>query len=257
MKTPHCRILLTDADPVSRKTIACTLQKAFPEIKEITETGSMAEATAAFGNSTPDIMLLDVELPDGNGFDLLKLLHDRKVQVIIVTAYDRYALEAIKASVLDYVLKPVNPEECRLAVCKALERLQEPELQKQEVAALVSKMHHHLTIRKVKVPTLQGFLLADVDTLIRCEASDNYTILFFNNDTTQTVSRTLGEYEAELRDYGFVRIHHKHLVNIRQVTEYQKGKNGGYVVMQDRKMLEVSARKKESLMHAFRNRHFD
>jgi two-component system LytT family response regulator len=112
-----------------------------------------------------------------------------------------------------------------------------------------------MIVRKIKLPTLHGFVLADIDDITRCEATDNYTILYFSKEGPKTVSRTLATYEEELREYGFVRIHHKYLINIRQVAEYNKGKSGGgYVIMKDKVVLQVSVRKKEQLLYAFHSR---
>lgn len=253
MKTTTHPILVIDSDPAAAGRTLSLLQQYFPGLCLAGHVQSLAAAEQFLLAIRPDIILLDIELPDGNGFEFLQQHEDLHAGIIITTSNEQHAFKAIKASVLDYILKPVAEPELIRALNKALAHCHSETGREKDIAGQLSRLRDQLLVRKIKVPTVKGFLLADVDNLIRCEASDNYTTLFFNNTLPQTVSRTLGDYEAELRDYGFIRIHHKHLINIRQVTEYQKGKSGGgYVVMQDRKMLEVSVRKKEVLMHAIR-----
>jgi two-component system LytT family response regulator len=255
MSTHFFNAFIIDDDDNSRRFINHLLQQSFPEINVTGEAGNIADAAALLSESIPDIIFLDVELPDGSAFDLLRQYPALRSQVILVTAFDHYAIRAVKASVMDYVLKPVNDNEFREAVHKALAKCKDKGGQLNDFSELLARFHNQMIIRKIKVPTLNGFILADIDDIIRCEAADNYTVLFFSKEASKTVSRTLATYEEELRDYGFVRIHHKHLINIRQVVEYNKGKSGGgYVVMRDKAVLEVSVRKKEQLLHAFQNR---
>lgn len=255
MSTHTYKAVIIDDNDHSRHIISRLLQESFPGISIAGQAGTVADAVALLSETIPDIIFLDVELPDGSGFDILRHYPSLPAQVILVTAFDHYALKAIKASVIDYVLKPVSDREFTDAVQKALVRCRDKDRQANDFSDLLSRFHNQLTIRKIKIPTLNGFALADIDDIIRCEATDNYTILFFGKDSPKTVSRTLGTYEEELRDYGFVRIHHKHLINICQVAEYNKGKSGGgYVVMKDKVVLEVSVRKKDQLIHAFHSR---
>jgi two-component system LytT family response regulator len=255
MNTHFFNAFIIDDDEHSRHIISHLLQESFPEVTITGEVGTVADAVALLSETVPDIIFLDVELPDGSGFDILRQYSTLKSQVILVTAFDHYAIKAVKASVIDYVLKPVNENEFGVAVRKALEKCRDKGNQVNDFSELLTRFHNQLTIRKIKVPTLNGFILADIDDIIRCEATDNYTVLFFNKDAPKTVSRTLATYEEDLKEYGFIRIHHKHLINIRQVSEYNKGKSGGgYVVMKDKVVLEVSVRKKDQLLHAFHSR---
>ncbi len=249
--------IIIDDDDHSRRLIGHLLQQSFPEINIIGQAGTITEASDLLAEHVPDILFLDVELPDGSAFDLLRQHPALRSQIILVTAFDHYAIRAVKASVMDYVLKPVNDNELKEAVQKALARCRDKSGQgnDHDFSELLARLHNQMIIRKIKVPTLNGFILADIDDIIRCEATDNYTVLFFNKEAPKTVSRTLATYEEELKEYGFVRIHHKHLINIRQVAEYNKGKSGGgYVVMKDKVVLEVSVRKKDQLLHAFQGR---
>jgi two-component system LytT family response regulator len=255
MNTQFYNGFIIDDDDHSRQITRHLLAESFPEINISGQAGTVADAIQLLSETVPDIIFLDVELPDGSGFDILRQYPSLSAQVILITGFDHYAIKAIKASVIDYVLKPVNDKEFGEAVHKALVKCKDKGNQMNDFSELLARFHSQMIVRKIKVPTLHGFTLADIDDIIRCEATDNYTVLFFNKEAPKTVSRTLATYEEELKEYGFVRIHHKHLINIRQVSEYNKGKSGGgYVVMKDKVVLEVSVRKKDQLLHAFHSR---
>jgi two-component system, LytTR family, response regulator len=255
MSTHSYNAFIIDDDEHSRHIIGHLLKKFFSGIHVKGQAGTVADTVQLLSETEPDIIFLDVELPDGSGFDILRQFPSLSAQVILISAFDHYAMKAIKASVLDYVLKPVNEKEFEEAVHKAMAKCMDRGSQVNDFSELLARIQSQMIIRKIKVPTLHGFILADIDDIIRCEATDNYTVLFFNKEAPKTVSRTLSVYEEELKEYGFIRIHHKHLINIRQVAEYNKGKSGGgYVVMKDKVVLEVSVRKKDQLLHAFHTR---
>lgn len=255
MSTHIYNCFIIDDDEHSKQFLLHLIKASFPELHVIGQAGTVADAVTLLSETVPDIIFLDVELPDGTGFDILRQHISLSSQVILITAFDQYALKAIKASVIDYVLKPVNENEFRSAVQKALTKCRDNDKPVNDFSELLTRFHNQMIVRKIKLPTLHGFILADIDDITRCEATDNYTILYFDKQGPKTVSRTLATYEEELKDYGFIRIHHKHLINIRQVAEYNKGKiGGGYVVMKDKVVLQVSVRKKDQLLHAFHSR---
>jgi len=255
MSTYSYKAMIVDDDEHSRQIIKHLLGRYFPAITLCGVADSVTEALPLVPALDPDILFLDVELPDGTGFDFLRHYPATEAQVILITAFDHYALKAIKASVIDYVLKPVSEMEFTAAVKKAMNRCRHEPAAIDDLSVLLDSLQSQLSVRKLRLPTMNGFVLADIDDLIRCEATDNYTALYFAESGMKTVSRTLATFEEELKVYGFIRIHHKHLINIRQVTEYHKGKSGGgYVIMKDKALLEVSVRRKEQLMHAFQNK---
>lgn len=245
-----CKAVIIDDETDGRNVVALLLKELFPEVLLAGEAGNVADGLGLIRTTKPDLIFLDVEMPDGNAFDLLSSCHGLQAQVILVTAFDTYAVKAIKASVLDYLLKPVNRNELREAVNKALARKKHEQLT--DLPALLMSMQQHLMIRKIRIPTLSGFSLATVDDILRCEAAGNYTTIVFTDASRITACRTLAGYEEELKGYGFIRIHHKHLINGSRVVEYNRGKKGGgYVTLQGGETLEVSARKKTDLLNAF------
>jgi two-component system, LytTR family, response regulator len=246
---PPLKIVIIDDEADGRNIIALLLEQHFPFLQLNGVAENVAEGLKLIREVKPDLIFLDVEMPDGTGFDLLSACNGLQPQVILVTAYNHYALTAIKASVLDYLLKPVNREEFVVAVNKALNKYRQED--KTDLSVLLESVNRHLKVRKVRIPTLSGFSLVNADDIVRCEASGNYTIISFADQTKIIASQALGEYEAELKSYGFVRIHHKHLININKVLEYNKGKaGGGFVTLTGREVLEVSARKKADFLYA-------
>ncbi|WP_118976042.1 LytR/AlgR family response regulator transcription factor [Taibaiella koreensis] len=244
------KVAVIDDEADGRNIICLLLEQHFPDLRLCGVAENVAQGTALIRSVQPDLIFLDVEMPDGTAFDLLASCKDLSPHVILVTAYDHYALQAIKISVLDYLLKPVNRDEFVAAVRKTIGRGQGDS--REAMFGLLTQFQRQLNIRKVRIPTLSGFSVVNVDDIVRCEASGNYTILSFTDHSSIVASRPLGDYESELKAYGFLRIHHKHLINPNQVVEYQKGKSGGgYVILRGREMLEVSARRKAALLQAF------
>lgn len=246
MEMPFRKAVIIDDEADGRNMIALLLAQFFPGIELAGQAENITQGHALISTTHPDLIFLDIEMPDGNAFDLLSLYNPLPADVILVTAYDHYAIKAIKSAVLDYLLKPVNKEEFIAAVNKALMKRKQ---EHNNLSELLLSVQKHLVVRKIRIATLNGFMLANVDDIIRCEASGNYTIFVFTDRAHITACRSLGEYEEELKGYGFVRIHHKHLVNVNHIAEYNKGKKGGgYVIMHGKEILEVSARKKAELI---------
>jgi len=240
--------VIIDDEADGRNIVALLLQQFFAHIRLAGQATGVAEGIRLVQAARPDIIFLDVEMGDGNAFDLILACQDDLKQVILITAYEHYALKAIKASVLDYLLKPVNKEEFIQAVQKAVKKTALPQ---HALPASFTDMYRHLVVRKVGIPTLNGFVTMNVDDIVRCEAAGNYTTIIFTNHEPITACRTLGKYEDELKVYGFIRVHNKHLINPGHIIEYNKGKGGGgFVTLYGREVLEVSTRRKAELLQA-------
>lgn len=244
------KAVIIDDEADGRNIISLLLTANFPGIRIAGQAEDVRSGIELIENTRPDMIFLDIEMPDGNAFDLISGCPDRIDNVILVTGYDHYAIKAIKSSVIDYLLKPVDKKEFVAAVEKAIGRKKKEQYAMSSIPALLEEVRKS-GIRKTRIPTLQGFILVNVDDILRCEASGNYTIIHFTDQKQLIASRTLGEYEEELKSFGFVRLHHKHVVNINQIKEYNKGKNGGgYIILHGSgEMLEVSARKKAQLLN--------
>jgi two-component system LytT family response regulator len=167
--------------------------------------------------------------------------------VIFTTAHQQYAVQAFKFSALDYLLKPIDPDDLIQAVLKLKEKNS-----KEEMSAKLDSLFHNLksmqgAAKKISVPTVNGFSLIDVNDIIRCQSDINYTTIFLKDKQRITVAKTLKEFEELLSNYNFYRVHNSHLVNLHYIKNYNKGK-GGFVSMTDNSTIEVSTRRKDDFL---------
>ena len=184
----------------------------------------------------PDIVFLDIELSPGSGFELLERVGNNSFEVIFTTAYNQYALTAIKFSALDYLLKPIDIDELRNAINKASSKKNIDRIQvlKENLKQKDSKLN------KVILPTNTGYFVELLDDIVRCEADSNYTDFYFLNGKKMTVCKTLKEYEELFEGLGFFRIHQSHLININHIKNYLKG-DTPQLIMSDGKNVTISS----------------
>ncbi|MBL1220696.1 response regulator [Chryseobacterium sp. L7] len=241
MKT-KIQACIIDDEQDGRDYIALLLENEFPEIQPAFQASSVEEAYIYLSKNTPDIIFLDVQLKDGTAFDLLSKFREIDSRIIFITAYENFAIQAIKNGAADYLLKPIKKMDFIIGVNKVLENIKK----------IKSSPGVSLPENKISLPTLQGFRLTNISDIIRCEADSSYTTFFLTDKTKIIVSKTLHEFEEQLTKYNFFRIHHKHLINLFHLKEYIKGK-GGQVVMADQSILDVSVRKKNDFLHKIEN----
>lgn len=244
MSKPSYNALIVDDEPDAREMLHVLLQEFFPTIEVVDKASGVEEAMQALAKTNIDLVFLDVEMQDGSGFDFLSRLPVRSFQVIFITAFDQYAIKAIKAAAFDYLLKPVNEDEFKEAVNRVLGA------KFHQLLKGATAPSQRPELRKIGIPNLNGFQMVEVDRIIRCEADNNYTRVFFEGGTQEVVSRTLSRFEKDLTPFGFLRIHHRHLVNLNLISHYSKGKGGGWITLCDQSVLEVSVRRKSDLIRA-------
>ena len=208
---------------------------------------NLEEGHNAITRLRPDLVFLDIQLGEESGFDLLRRLSVVHFDVIFVTAFDKYAVQAFKFSAVDYLLKPVDPDDLRQAVTRL-----EQKRSKEELAEKFETLFHNLKTgprlpKRICVPTVKGLLYVPVNEIIRCESHINYTSLYLNNGQKLTVAKTLKEFEELLAEHHFYRVHNSHLINLACIRSYNKGK-GGSVCMSDNTEIEVSTRRKDELL---------
>ncbi len=213
----------------------------------VEEAANVDEAIKVIERFNPDLVLLDIEMPYKNGFEILAETPNRTFDVIFTTAYNSYAIKAIKFSAIDYLLKPIDAEELELAIDKTIKKRKQNE---NFANSQINNLLENLKIInkqkfKLSLPTLQGNLFIPVDEIIRCESDSNYTRFFLNNENKSVlVSKTLKDYEDLLTEYGFCRVHNCFMINLKFIKKYIKGE-GGIAVMSDGAEVEVSRRRKE------------
>lgn len=207
---------------------------------------NIKDGVSAIRNDSPDVVFLDINLQRETGFDLFQHFDKVPFEVIFTTAYSEFAIKAFRYSALDYLLKPIDIQELQDAVKKVGQRIT-GNLNNRLMHLfkdLKSPAHEFL---KLALPTLEGLIFINVDEILYCEASSNYTTFFLTEGRKYIVSKTLREYDDLLSDRDFFRIHNSYLVNIKAIKKYVKG-DGGYVILENDVSLDVSKRKKEAFL---------
>jgi two-component system LytT family response regulator len=221
------------------------LQKHCPMVKVIATAMNADEGFNLIQRHHPDIVFLDIQMPGKNGFELLQSLPAYNFEVIFVTAYDQYGIQAIKFSAIDYLLKPISIEELQQAVDKAQKKLEQKKqnLQLQNLIDLL-KHSHQKEEHRIALPSAKETRFIQTQYIVRCESNNNYTTFFLSNNEKIIVSRPIYEYEEILKDYGFIRTHQSHLVNKKYIRSWVK-EDGGYLLLQDATQIPISKQKKE------------
>lgn len=239
------KTFIVDDEPHCCQTLDLMLKRYCPQV-EVTGIYHSAEQALPAIKTTPlQIVFLDIEMPQMNGFELLEELTEINFELIFTTSYDQYAIKAIRFSALDYLLKPIDKEELQKAVQKAVQRLAYP--LPQQIDILLKKLHQPAAATKIALPTMEGLQMVAVDSIISCESNGNYTIFFLKNNRKITASRILKEIEEMLEGHSFVRVHNSYIVNINEIEKYIKGE-GGYLIMSDGSSVDVSRSRKEALL---------
>jgi two-component system LytT family response regulator len=239
------RSVVVEDERISREILLALLAEHCPAVEVVAVADSVQTGVEAIRKHKPDLIFLDIEMPYGNAFDLLEQIGDVRCEVIFTTAFDVYAIRAIKICALDYLLKPIDPEELAAAVDRAENQLSRNNRNLEALIENLSNRHHGQ--HKIVLPTLEDLVFVQIDDIIRCEASGNYTMFHLLNGERIIVSKTLKEYDLILSDMNFFRVHHSSLININHVRKYVRG-DGGYVVMCDDSQVTVSRRRKEDLL---------
>src|SRR5436190_114251 len=203
--------IIVDDEAHGYKTLDALLKRYCPEVNVIAICANGGDALKAIRELNPDLVFLDVEMPKMNGFEMLEQLPSVDFHLIFVTSYDAYALKAIRFSAIDYLLKPVDREELQKAVQKVIRRTEAP--LPEQLKIILDKMQHPSATNKIALPTLEGLQMVPIESIIVCEADDNYTTLKLKSNKKIVVSCTLKTIEELLEDHSFVRVHRPNLVN--------------------------------------------
>jgi two-component system LytT family response regulator len=245
------KAIIVDDEQHCIDALQTMLQKKCPGVEVIGTAKSVKEARELIDERSPDLVFLDVEMPYQNGFELLKQFEKVHFDVIFTTAYEQYALKAIKFNALDYLLKPFSIKELQ----DALEKSRERKASKVKDAGQQTPMEVFLqnmktfqqSHKKIALPTINGLVFMPVQNIVRCESTGNYTRIFFTDKKNLMVSRPLKEFEELLSDVDFFRVHNSHLINMHQMQSYIQGE-GGFALMSDGTQVEVSRRRKADFL---------
>lgn len=204
------------------------------------------EALDATIKLAPDLIFLDIHINRDSAFDYLRQIQTKEFDIIFTTAHDKYAVQAFKFSALDYLLKPITEDDFREAIFRYTSRLTKYHFDKR-MDVLIHNLDRQASDIRISIPTQEGYEFYDVREIVRCQADGGYTHIIFRDGHKLTVAKTLKSFEELLSIANFYRIHNAHLINIKYLKKYIKGK-GGYVVMSDSSMLEVSTRRKDEFL---------
>ena len=242
------KAVIVEDEPLSADALASLLRSWCPVVKVEAICYAAADAVEMISIVQPELLFLDIEMPHRNGFELLEMLPERDFNIIFTTSYDQYAIQAFRVSALDYLLKPIDREELMAAVNKTVVR--KPSTLSLEV--LVEQLRQP-NWQRIALPTFEGLQLVAAQDIIACIASSNYTLLHLKNGQMLTISRTLKEIEDMLEGAGFLRIHHSHLVQVNEISQYIRG-DGGRVKMSNGLHMDVSKSRKEELLRRLTQR---
>src|SRR5687768_575195 len=209
------KAIIVDDEPNCCKTLSLLLDRYCPEVQVTGVFHNGLDALQAINASSPDLVFLDVQMPKMNGFEMLEKLPPVNFHLIFTTSFDQYALKAFRFSAIDYLLKPVDREELQKAVNKVLQRSDIPVTEQLQI--LLQKINHPASsINKIALPTMEGLQMIPVQSIISCEADDNYTTLILKGNKKLVVSCTLKVIEELLEDHSFIRVHRSSLVNLAE-----------------------------------------
>ena len=242
--------IIADDELHCREVLVLLLEMRCPQVKILAQCADGHEALAAIGLHKPDIVFLDIEMPGMNGFDMLQQLPSIPFQLVFTTAYDQYAIRAIKFSALDYLLKPIDVDELAAAIDKAAKQTQHPQLQ--QVAQLRHQLQQPADEFKLVVSTAEGTFFIPPADIIYCEGINNYTHFHLTRNRKIISSRTLKEFEQLLASQRFLRIHKSLLANIHFIEKFSASRTA--VVLKDGQVLDVSRRRKDEVMNALFNK---
>ncbi len=244
------KVVVVDDEKKTREGILDIIKNYCPEVKSITEASDVDSAIKVINEIIPDVLILDISLGEETGFDILQQLNHVDFKIIFITAYEQFAIKAIKFSALDYLIKPVNPKELIEAISNASKMLERDQTELKLNALLSNIENISNGVKKIILKTAESIFLVNIQDIVRCESDDCYTIFYLTDRKKIMVSKTLKEYEELLSDYGFFRSHQSHMVNLYYMARFDKH-DGGTIFMKDDTKVPVSSRKRSSLLKIF------
>ena len=245
------RVVIIDDEDLVRVLLRDILKFRCPEVEIVGEASGIKSGLEVLGKVRPDLVLLDVKLEDGTGFELLQQCSGVDFKVIFITAFEEYALKAIRLSAVDYILKPIAPDELKNAIEKASLMLIAD--QEQKLKTLVSNLGNATNgNKKIVLKTHDKFHFIPVNEIYYCESDSSYTKFYLQDGNEIMVSRTLKEFEEILMDHGFYRTHKSFLINLKHIRAFQKS-DGGYIIMVNNSRIPLSDKKKEEFLRLMEN----
>jgi len=245
------KAVIIDDEPELRELNRSLLMHNFDEIEIAGMAGAVDEAVALIDSLQPQLILLDIRLTDGTGFQILQKIRSYKYSVIFITAYSEFAIKAIKLSAIDYILKPINEKEFCQAVERAIENINSSKIQDQ-VETFFNYYERRTQNRRIVLKTTESINIVEINDIVYCRSDNTYTTFHLNNKEKILISRPMKEYEEMLSEYGFFRPHQSFLVNLQYISRLDKS-DGGFLVLKDHTEIPVSIRRKSRLIQVLEN----
>lgn len=240
------KAIIIDDEFSSLQNLQQKLAEFCPSIKIIATAQKPEEAILLINHHKPDVIFLDIEMPKMSGFRMLEEFKEPAFEIIFTTAYNHYAVEAIRIAAFDYLLKPIAIKDLQQAVDR-LNKIFNPQT-KERIDVLKSSINDNKTQEdKIAISTTEGLEFIPIKNILHIESNSNYSKIFFRDNRTLTVTKLLKDFEDMLVPYHFYRVHNSHLINLNYIQKYLRG-NGGRVIMQDGTEIEVARRKKEEFL---------
>jgi len=236
--------IIVDDEARARETIRKMLSSFCPQVSVIGEGFSVESGYSIINQLKPDAVFLDIEMPDGTGFDLLKKFPSIDFKFVFITAYQEFAVKAFKYSAIDYILKPIDPSDLVKAVEKLNEIRYSDEINQKFKTLVENAEMPEGKSNKIILKTFESVIVVHTDSIIRCESQSNYTLFYFTDSTKVLVSKTLKEYDDLLSSSGFLRVHQSHLVNLKFVKNYKRFPDS-QIFLSDGTTIPVAVRKRE------------
>jgi len=244
------KAIIIEDEAASRITLMNYLKEYCPQVEILGEAANIKEGAELIKKHNPQLVFLDIEMPFGNAFDLLDQFIEIPFETIFVTAFSHYAIQAIHLSACSYLLKPVDIDELITAVKKAEENLSHQSKFKTANILLENLSIENKQLKKIVLPTMEGFDVVQLKDIIHCQANDNLTDFHLQNGSKKTVCKTLKFFEDALKEFDFLRVHKSHLININFVTSYHKGKTGE-IKLNNGSTVPLSSSRREDFINRF------
>lgn len=238
--------VIVDDEPAIRDLNTKIIENKFDNIEVIGSFGTVADAVDFINKTKPQLLILDIRLTDGTGFNIIQKIEKYNYALIFVTAYNEFAIKAIKFSAIDYILKPIDEKEFCEAINRAIQTIDNSKLP-QQVETFFNYYEKKTQSRRIVLKTTEAINVVDVSDIIFCRSESNYTTFYLNDNSKIMVSRVMKEYEEMLSEYGFFRPHHSFLANLQYITKLDKS-DGGFLIMKNGKEIPVSLRRKKKLI---------